>query len=203
MSQFQKLVKESSSQFDFEQRVSISRDYQGSRRKKRSKKVSKKSKRPGRQDDEEIVNDIRGFPYAHLPPQPPRSLPPTAEEEQLMDMEEPGYQLIPKEEPGPVIYQSIDDPDLKQTHPVTPPSVPAPRSDTAPHTETAGSTISGPLSTTGPLSATSQEESEPDPNATYASVDIHKKRASRRQKEKEKKEKEIVKEEPPQEDSWV
>ena len=55
MSQFQKLVKESSSQFDFEQRVSISRDYQGSRRKKRSKKVSKKSKRPGRQDDEESV----------------------------------------------------------------------------------------------------------------------------------------------------
>ena len=66
--------------------------------------------------------------------------------------------------------QSIDDPDLKQTHPVTPSSVPAPRSDTAPHTETAGSTTSGPLSTTGPLSATSQEESEPDPNATYASV---------------------------------
>ncbi|XP_064385497.1 catenin delta-1-like isoform X2 [Halichondria panicea] len=220
MSQFQKLVKESSSQFDFEQRVSISRDYQGSRRKKRSKKVSKKSKRPGRQDDEESVMSgmsgvrhepmsatssmISGASPMHIShPQPPRSLPPTAEEEQLMDMEEPGYQLIPKEEPGPVIYQSIDDPDLKQTHPVTPSSVPAPRSDTAPHTETAGSTTSGPLSTTGPLSATSQEESEPDPNATYASVDIHKKRASRRQKEKEKKEKEIVKEEPPQEDSWV
>ncbi len=37
----------------------------------------------------------------------------------------------------------------------------------------------------------------------FAQVDIHKKRASRRQKEKEKKEKEIVKEELPQEDSWV
>ena len=49
---------------------------------------------------------ISGASPMHIShPQPPRSLPPTAEEEQLMDMEEPGYQLIPKEEPGPVIYQ--------------------------------------------------------------------------------------------------
>ncbi len=56
MSQFQRMLKESTTQFDFEQRVSISRDYQGSRRKKKSKKASKKSsKRHGRQEDEESV----------------------------------------------------------------------------------------------------------------------------------------------------
>ncbi len=57
------MLKEATTQFDFEQRVSISRDYQGSRRKKKSKKSSKKpSKRHhGRQDDEEsIVSGISG-----------------------------------------------------------------------------------------------------------------------------------------------
>lgn len=51
MSVFQRMVKENSNQFDFEQRISISRDYQGSRRKK-AKKGSKKSKgRPNGEED--------------------------------------------------------------------------------------------------------------------------------------------------------
>ena len=50
-------------------------------------------------------------------------------------------------------------------------------------TETATSTVSGPLSTT--TGGASQEDHEPDPNATYAQVNIEKKRASRKQKERE------------------
>ena len=62
MSQFQKMAKETSSQFDFEQRVTLSRDYQGSRRKKRSKKASKKSKQRGgsHDDSESVVSGMSG-----------------------------------------------------------------------------------------------------------------------------------------------
>ena len=50
------MVKENSNQFDFEQRISISRDYQGSRRKKRNKKSgSKKSKGRSFRDEEESI----------------------------------------------------------------------------------------------------------------------------------------------------
>ena len=64
------------------------------------------------------------------------------------------------------LIQTINDPDLKGvTQNLRP--------------ETAPSTASGPFSTA------SDEDPGPDPNATYAQVNIEQKRASRRQREKE------------------
>ena len=65
-----------------------------------------------------------------------------------------------------IFIQTINDPDLKGVA-------------QNPRTEAAPSTASGPLSTA------SDEDPAPDPNATYAQVNIEQKRASRKQRERE------------------
>ena len=72
------------------------------------------------------------------------------------------------------IYQTINDPQIQSVLQAS-----GKQSETA-----AASTVSGPLSTTS-QDADEQQSSEPDPNATYALVDIEKKRASRKIKERQ------------------
>lgn len=191
IAQYHRLVKENAGQFDFEQYSSMSRDYVGSRRKaKKSSKKDKEGKKKKKKSKREKSKTSAGVKLEEVPSELPVSpgLDSSTRTHSMASSAtyafsvDPNYSSI-ETSTSPqgqisaptAIYQTISDLNEPQIQ-----NSGKQQSETA-----AASTVSGPLSTTTSQDVDEQQSNEPDPHATYASVDIEKKRASRKLKERQ------------------